>query len=333
MEGEVVAPGGHEVQIVVLGRGIGESVLVHLPGGRWFVVDSFRGSMAGTTDRDPAPLAYLAAIGVTDLASVEGVYLTHLHADHSDGIDKIVKKCANAKFWLPLALPEDHIEQLLIDVEAEENTKFQKKSLKGVSNALRLAKAESRFGSCAAVNPTTSTLGELVAIGPSEAAKNAAAGFTHAAASLGASNLSSIVLRVESGEARALLTGDMVDDAPYGWPTIVSERATDPWAGGARLIKVPHHGSSGAQHDGMYAAFTVEPKAIVVPNTGSNLPNETGTSLIEPRVAELWLAGLPDLPAMTGNQSIYWVTATADPDDGDWQLRARDEDEQKIYSA
>ena len=54
---EATAPAHDEIQIVVLGKGIGECVLIHLGDGEWVIVDSFKGSWRGSPRREPAALA------------------------------------------------------------------------------------------------------------------------------------------------------------------------------------------------------------------------------------------------------------------------------------
>ena len=51
-------PAATDVEVVVMGKGVGESLLVHLPGGRWLVIDSFRGQAGATRTTDaPRPLS------------------------------------------------------------------------------------------------------------------------------------------------------------------------------------------------------------------------------------------------------------------------------------
>ncbi|MGB8860356.1 MAG: MBL fold metallo-hydrolase, partial [Ilumatobacteraceae bacterium] len=88
----VGAPGPDTIEITVLGRGYGESVVVHLGDDNWSIIDSFQ----GVGSEEPAPLRYLRSIGVDVAEQVSSVVLSHVHADHYFGIDRVVKACKRA---------------------------------------------------------------------------------------------------------------------------------------------------------------------------------------------------------------------------------------------
>ena len=93
----------------MLGKGCGESIVVHAGDGAWVVIDSF----CENQTTDPAPLVYLKSIGVDVAKDVTAVVLTHLHADHYRGIDKVVRDCESAWFYLPGVLPQERWEDVL----------------------------------------------------------------------------------------------------------------------------------------------------------------------------------------------------------------------------
>ena len=113
----------------MLGKGVGECILIHLTDGEWVIVDSFIGTRRGSADSEPAALAYLRAIGVDVAEQVAAVILTHLHADHCDGIDEVVAACAKAKYSMPSALPlerwNDVIRYLAANASIDQRSKFQ----------------------------------------------------------------------------------------------------------------------------------------------------------------------------------------------------------------
>lgn len=71
-------PASDEIEITVLGKGVGESVIVHAGEGGWVIIDSF----VEPGSEKAAPLAYLDSIGVDVAEAVRSVVLSHLHADH-----------------------------------------------------------------------------------------------------------------------------------------------------------------------------------------------------------------------------------------------------------
>lgn len=89
-------PAADEVEVVVLGPGYGESVLVHVGERRWLIVDSCRES-----DGEPAALSYLRQVGENPAECVVALLLTHYHDDHMSGFAEQVRACPNAVVYLP----------------------------------------------------------------------------------------------------------------------------------------------------------------------------------------------------------------------------------------
>src|SRR5437870_4971116 len=89
-------PEGFEVSL--FGPGVGESVVLHLGGGEWIIVDSCRGEHA------PAAIEYLQDMGVDVAVSVKLIVATHWHNDHVRGLDDIVRRCPQAEFFCSPAL-------------------------------------------------------------------------------------------------------------------------------------------------------------------------------------------------------------------------------------
>ena len=99
------SPDPDELEVTLLGRGVGESCVVHLGGDRWLIVDSFK------SGGQAAALSYLASIGV-DYKRVEHVVVTHFHADHYRGIDQIIDSCSQAMLHITDALLADDFVKL-----------------------------------------------------------------------------------------------------------------------------------------------------------------------------------------------------------------------------
>jgi hypothetical protein len=87
-------PGPAELEISVFGPGYGESVLVHVGHGAWFVIDS---CIDPRTKRS-APLDYLESIGAEPGSAIRLVVASHWHADHVRGLHQIYSAATSAKF-------------------------------------------------------------------------------------------------------------------------------------------------------------------------------------------------------------------------------------------
>ena len=86
-------PGKDEFELTLLGPGYGESIVIHVGGGVWVLVDSCVDG-GGV----PRALRYLEGIGVDPADTVDLIVATHWHDDHIRGITKLVEVCKKATF-------------------------------------------------------------------------------------------------------------------------------------------------------------------------------------------------------------------------------------------
>lgn len=74
-------PGSDEIEVIVMGPGTGESILIHVGNGNWLIVDSYL--ISETDDQGdawkPAPIQYLNEIGV-DCAEFRQRHTAHAFA-------------------------------------------------------------------------------------------------------------------------------------------------------------------------------------------------------------------------------------------------------------
>ena len=82
---EITPPKVDEIEFTFFGPGLGESIVVYIPGIGWGVIDSCEFGPA--TEKFVPPLEYLIYQQVKSLAFV---ILTHPHSDHFSGMDQII---------------------------------------------------------------------------------------------------------------------------------------------------------------------------------------------------------------------------------------------------
>lgn len=317
-------PHDQPVEVVVLGKGVGESVLVRV-GDEWTIIDSFEVAAPDVSGRVPAPVEYLRQHGV-DLADVRAVILSHLHADHSRGIDEVVLQCHDARFYLPAAVPDAAWRDILkISVPTE-----SRKALDEIATAYRYASDDDRFTTAAAVAVIHQSTDYVRAIGPSNRAVQAAReplaqGDIAAARRVLDKNYTSIVVLVLAGAAVALLGADMDAEEHLGWPRLLTEHDGKDWISGAGLVKVPHHGSATAYHPEIYEQWTANAVGVIAPN-GSRLPKEPMIETLRGHFRALYLAGprtrqpLGETDTLAAWQFVA-VRATHDgADTSEWQV-------------
>lgn len=322
-------PAPDEVEVTVIGKGTGETVVAHLGPQDWVIVDSFRCPVEGRVG-PPAPLRYLGEIGVDAAAAVTDVVLTHLHADHSGGIDEVVGACENAWFSMSAAVPDESWEGVL--AQLSEDPDIDRRTWKESALAYQLAARRGRFGVLGRRSElNTSTPSELVAIGPSANAQRRARSVLDSgtAAALVRANCSSIVLWLAAGNATALFGADMERHRAVGWEAMRSELPNLAMHRRAELVKIPHHGSAGAHDLAMYEQWTLAAAGIVTPNRsvrGGALPRGTMLPTLQTACTTgVTIAGPPHTQPLSSLDTVsreapYAVVARASRSTGTWRV-------------
>jgi glyoxylase-like metal-dependent hydrolase (beta-lactamase superfamily II) len=82
----VSLPSREEIDVVVLGPGFGECILIHIGEGDWIVFDS---CLQSGTDRSAA-LVYLDSIGVKPETAIKLICASHWHDDHVGGLARLL---------------------------------------------------------------------------------------------------------------------------------------------------------------------------------------------------------------------------------------------------
>ena len=82
-------PADDQLEISVFGVGVGESIVLHVGAGQWFVVDSFINPITG----NPIAVDYLSELGLEFGDRIKGLVLSHWHNDHTRGAKEILSFC------------------------------------------------------------------------------------------------------------------------------------------------------------------------------------------------------------------------------------------------
>jgi beta-lactamase superfamily II metal-dependent hydrolase len=272
-------PATDEVEITLLGRGVGECVIVHLVGGQWIIVDSFY------NDKLPAARAYLDALEV-DPSRVSTIVVTHFHTDHYRGVDLLHDYYADARFMITealraeqfLALYIDDAEPQILGVLPETISRARNRTIGALTPGLRHLKVgqlvySDGTSTVRALSPTDSAVlqsnAELAAVMTTEDR-------VAVTSKLKDDNRCSVVLHVLSDGVCALLGADLVADAPqFGWQAVLDE-PTHQALSRADLVKVPHHGGASAHDDAMWNDLVDCPAVVkVTPYWPSALPMDS----------------------------------------------------------
>ncbi len=286
-------PSPDQIEVSLFGPGIGESVVVHLGGGDWMVIDSCRRGARFLPDA----AKYLGDIGV-DLSSVKVIVASHWHDDHVKGIADLLKSCPSARFYGSQALGDREV-KVMIELHGGEAPKAgggsreiwdvlgfleaQDRPLMrvGPNQTIfrRLASAEAPAAQVVSLSPSHAAIDRSINAMVSRIPKN---GEERLFLPWLDANLNAIVLWVRVGTVELLLGADLeeVSDA-IGWRAILSDPVRGPV--NAEVFKVPHHGSMTSYAPEVWQKMLVaRPYAVVTPNrSGStNLPTREGQRAI-----------------------------------------------------
>lgn len=276
-------PDPNELEVTIMGAGFGESIVVHIGGGFWLIVDSCKGSFESIESNIPAPLRYLRKIGVDVATKVSTIVATHWDSDHVGGIGDIVETCKSANFCCANALVQreffQYKERLLtggIATKGAQVKDFSKaldicdaenRSIKwaGVGRELKVWSAESLpFGkkcTLRSLSPSDEEfrlfLTEILGDMPSaiESKRSAA---------VRTPNLASVVLHIDWDGSSVLLGADMENhsDIRRGWSSVIKD-AQERCLTKAEVYKVAHHGSKSG-HDAQIWSEMLIPEPVVM---------------------------------------------------------------------
>ena len=281
-------PAADEIEVTVVGPGFGESVLIHLGFGEWFIVDSCWDSYA---DR-PAALSYLEQINVEAAVQVKGILATHWHDDHIGGISELLSTCSEAQFICAAALAKPEFLQLasLFNKNPSAVGSSGVTEIRKVFDLLHRRYQRPKYA--IADRPiftrmNLSRLARITALSPCDAEYHR---FLGAVASLIPTagetkyrcpdlnpNDLSVATWVKIEKIDVLLGADLEEHGEInrGWSAVLA--SADRPNGTALLFKVAHHGSLTGHHPGIWTSLLI-PKAhsVLTPwNRGAKLPTKS----------------------------------------------------------
>lgn len=277
-------PSEDEIEVVLFGPGYGESVVMHVGGGSWIIVDS-----CINDDRTPRALEYLDRIGVNAGQEVELIVATHWHDDHIGGMATLVEVCNKADFCCANTLRQEEFLAAIYALEGHHQTAVGSgvreiylvlKSLQSKTSPPKFASANRLIhsrGKCKiwSLSPSDSAFQRFLqtvgAFFPKE-------GETKNRIPTISPNDFSVVLWIDIDDVVVLLGSDLERN---GWIEILNSRERPEEK--ASLFKVPHHGSEGADESNVWKKMLeVHPIAILTPwhLGGRSLPNQAGVRRI-----------------------------------------------------
>lgn len=278
-------PQPDELEISLFGPGIGESIVAHIGGNEWIIVDS----CIEPKSKEPISLSYLKSLGVNPSESVKLVVISHWHSDHIRGASQIARECKSATICFSEALLKEEFLSLVdmysgintpksLDKENCGTTEISsiiktiiarcEQNTEGGQIPYHLTSADKRIYQNQVINvevwalsPSSQTiinsLLEIAKLIPSPSGEN-----NRKVIPRPTKNLNATVLLIKcGGSANFLLGSDLeeTNDNLTGWSVIVNS-TTRP-SEKAHVFKIPHHGSVNAHSHSVWQSM-VQSEAI-----------------------------------------------------------------------
>jgi hypothetical protein len=314
-------PSSDELEVSVFGplRGFGESIVIHVGGGQWIIVDS----CCSEEDGRPAPLIYLEAIGVDVSSAVRLVVASHWHSDHIEGLGAIFGQCKQARFVCSDAVQTKELIELnqAFNRHPQSTSKHGLEELNQILSILRERSPATRYKHFSSPRwaishrpllksaISRSVECTVTALSPSDASVLRAKQDIVSLADkylegpkrnivVRNPNHNAIVLWVKIGNHNILLGSDLEEtkDPGTGWTVILSE--FNPGEEKADIYKVSHHGSITGDNDQVWEQLLSDnPRAVLTPfvNGRTQLPLERDIARIKSKTKYCYSTSIPHL--------------------------------------
>ncbi len=300
------SPAPDEIEVSVFGRGFGEAICVHLGDGEWMVVDS---CINPTTDI-AAALSYFQFLNIPVEKSVRLVLATHWHDDHVKGLAAVVDACPNATVACSAVVNNKDFLAFVLRQEAARGALGS--GVDEFRQILRTCHARRRSPVWAKANlplhpRPPGDVARVIALSPSDDAFERALQYLiESATGLESAivrqyrapegpNGASVAAWIRNQDLCVLLGADLETSTnpETGWDAVLTYARPSP-KGAA--VKVPHHGSAGAHHDGMWMELLESDSiAIVTPwiRGKNHLPTQADLERLAATSSEIYITGLP----------------------------------------
>jgi beta-lactamase superfamily II metal-dependent hydrolase len=308
------APTPDELEVSVFGRGFGEAICIHVAGD-WFLIDS----CLNPETEAPAALSYLQRISVRPDA-VRVLVVTHWDDDHTQGVTTLVRECDQAAVACSLALNRKDIVQFVL--EQARYAGATGSGLDELRSVLTQCRSTGRLIWAKATLPLypreSGSTPSVAALSPSDDAVSRSIESLIERAAEGSisygrryrapegPNGASVAATVRVEADFILLGADLEksNNPLTGWEAVLTYARP---SGRASLVKVPHHGSEGAHHDGMWEQMVeTDAVAIVTPwvLAGGHLPTEDDLQRLRGVARRVYLTAMPTLGKVRKDSAV-----------------------------
>lgn len=279
-----------DINVVVFGRGNGESILVELEQDNWMVVDSF----INVKTKKPAAISYLESIGLDPSLVLKRIVITHFHEDHIKGMSSIIESASpDAKVYMPDALTTNEALNYYSSLEiingfdiksmTSEIQKVFKLMKKSERLIIRLNQDKVIFKNenhiISALSPSDYDSIKSTEMFTKKIIKSVDNKRTLAqSASKDFPNHFCIAINIENlNSKKSILLGadlEITLDKRGGWDSAINTHLA-PKKRSIDLFKVPHHGSKTAFHKETWECYTSSNFIALITTFGSSsLPRE-----------------------------------------------------------
>jgi|JI10StandDraft_1071094.scaffolds.fasta_scaffold14768_7 beta-lactamase superfamily II metal-dependent hydrolase len=271
--GQNLKPKLQDIEVSLFGPGYGECVVIHLPNGKWIIVDS----CIDKESRQSVALKYLQDLGVSK-HDVILIVATHWHDDHIGGLASLVDYFNSAQVVISSALTAKEFLNLA-KLQGEQSTLRLSSGMREYNRVIDLLSDRKVFPKHASQDKTLykdDLAGVTIsALSPSDPAIMAGqAEIIKLFQTVTSGNMIRVTPRSPNVFAVALLVtikgesiilgADLTEsDGPLrNWSTILSCVSVNGIK--CKVFKVPHHGSENAHHEGIWHnLFHENPHALI----------------------------------------------------------------------
>ncbi len=318
LRSKTAPPGSDEVEVTIFGPGYGECILIHIGAGRWIVIDSCRRHGSKT----PIALEYLQTLNVNPAEAIQLVVVSHWHEDHTSGMGDLVAAIPKAKVALPNVLGGKEFRtytRLVSSLSGQmdgkgvvEMNKVFAELRRRPADKVRIERPvrDQRLLEFPATKTAQNCEGRVFALSPAPDDERAFVdaliakiGELEAATTVGTlqkatinhePNDVAVAVHVLVGSIAVLLGSDLEES---GYPTRgwCSVHEIHSQFQKASVLKIAHHGSHTAHHEGVWTDMC-EPEVLGVMtpyNRGWKLPKKSDATRLLGKTQDLYITASP----------------------------------------